>query len=440
MHTIDLHDAIGDGWAASYWTLSARVDGTDTETLLGRSTLGVVRGDHDMHEFHCAASTGSCPARPGGLSAQPCRTHARCEDILNPLAGSIPEKTCALYNCPTSIVSVPATAVCADGSSPTCAATASTVTPLTLETGTHTLTFGDTGDDGWEGGFWELQYKPPTKRLRPPGFKTGGHLTLGGGQPWAGHPRGSITSSGGTFSFDCTDDPQALDCRIRDEELCAEVIIPTQLDTPITGETTTDDAAAVNEHADLVTLAGAPYLEADCLTQGDGVCDEGRTCIYGTDKEDCKSSNAAVDGTRFTTMTCDGGVIIAAGQMCDGTMDCIQGTDEALCSFECDCSLNCAAEELGDGHCTPACNNELCGFDHGDCFECSPGCMLSERGNGVCNFECNTDACGKDLGDCADFEFCSQLCITGLPEGHDTRPVHDGHFIGMPGDKQCDLG
>ena len=125
----------------------------------------------------------------------------------------------------------------------------------------------------------------------------------------------------------------------------------------------------MNEHADLVTLAGAPYLEADCLTQGDGVCDEGRTCIYGTDKEDCKSSNAAVDGTRFMTMTCDGGgVMIAAGQMCDGTMDCIQGTDEALCSFECDCSLNCAAEELGDGHCTPACNNELCGFDHGDCF------------------------------------------------------------------------
>ena len=219
MHTIDLHDAIGDGWAASYWTLSARVDGTDTETLLGRSTLGVVRGDHDMHEFHCAASTGSCPARPGGLSAQPCRTHARCEDILNPLAGNIPEKTCALYNCPTSIASVPATAVCADGSSPTCAATASIVTPLTLETGTHTLTFGDTGSDGWEGGFWELQYKPPTKRLRPPGFKTGGHLTLGGGQPWAGHPKGSIVGAGWTFSFDCTDVPQALDCRIRDEEL-----------------------------------------------------------------------------------------------------------------------------------------------------------------------------------------------------------------------------
>jgi len=71
--------------------------------------------------------------------------------------------------------------------------------------------------------------------------------------------------------------------------------------------------------------------------------------------------------------------------------------------------VNCPSSANGNGFCDPACNNEICGYDSGDCF-CSPQCSNSKLYNGQCDKGCDTAACYYDFDEC----FCSPGCTRYL--------------------------
>jgi hypothetical protein len=78
-----------------------------------------------------------------------------------------------------------------------------------------------------------------------------------------------------------------------------------------------------------------------------------------------------------------------------------------------ECSSGCPDVWLSDGMCDDSCNNEACGYDHGDCdgtsdyydyygSQCSEDCPNHWLSDGWCDDSCNNGACGYDHGDCDD--------------------------------------
>ena len=72
-------------------------------------------------------------------------------------------------------------------------------------------------------------------------------------------------------------------------------------------------------------------------------------------------------------------------------------------------SRTCYEWMRSNSQCDPACMNEGCSWDNGDCWgRCSVNsqehgtkqCFTSQLGNGECDLECMSDACGWDRGDC----------------------------------------
>jgi hypothetical protein len=91
------------------------------------------------------------------------------------------------------------------------------------------------------------------------------------------------------------------------------------------------------------------------------------------------------------------------------------------------CATDCYLGSVSDGVCNPACNNDPCGFDGGDCDRCAPGCPNYFVGNFWCDAMCNVASCNYDEGD------CDQIYPVGVGE------CSPGCKFDMIGDGSCDL-
>ena len=72
-----------------------------------------------------------------------------------------------------------------------------------------------------------------------------------------------------------------------------------------------------------------------CISQSD-VCDGYIDCINGSDEAFCSTQP---EGCSATEVTCADGSCISASHVCDGKSDCASGSDEAMCSVSCDPSV-----------------------------------------------------------------------------------------------------
>ena len=151
----------------------------------------------------------------------------------------------------------------------------------------------------------------------------------------------------------------ALDSFLRLEDDC-------QCDEGILGDGTCNDWCD-NKHCywDHGDCLPTEACHEDCEDHmlGNGVCDEvcyTDHCYW--DKGDCEDTE--IDTTPSLEYTIEGNI------------------EENLCE--------CESKRLGDGYCDPACNNEFCSKDGGDCdfsdaTACSTDCWSSMWDDNVCN-------------------------------------------------------